>query len=196
MSRQTKKIQELAVSPKLRRLQALPRPPRLDSQMSLNCLCHLGLRLILVHQLSDDRGSLVSCTGRGAAPGKHERHEDKPGEECAVPCICEVDAAVANRREHDAGHDGEALNERAVSKERGGVHARERQRDGERRHRGDQRTPEMRQQLVEDEQTVGAFERREVLRVVQVERQSQTRDAETGERRSREPPSASLSAGG
>ena len=58
---------------------------------------------------------------------------------------------------------------------------RERQRDGERSHRGDQRTPEMRQQLVEDEQPVGAFERREVLRVVQVKRQSQTGDAETGE---------------
>jgi hypothetical protein len=40
----------------------------------------------------------------------------------------------------------------------------------------------MRQQVVEDEQTIGAFERPEVFGIVQVKRQSQTRDAETRER--------------
>ena len=46
----------------------------------------------------------------------------------------------------------------------------QRQADGKRGHQDDQRLAQMRQQLVEDEQATGAFERPKVAWIVQVER--------------------------
>src|SRR5258706_8006491 len=75
----------------------------------------------------------VAWSGRARTLLCSQSHQHEPREECAVARVPEIELSVLRTTEHDAGHDGNRLDDRAVAKEGGHVHGGEREPDG---HRG------------------------------------------------------------